>query len=189
MCAVLAFYTRMNNLIMAAAIVVFAVPIVSTARPRFRSAAIILATLGVGVVLFAWRTWHYTGVFSVFYGTQRDLLAIWQPGMSLRTIVERALSSVAMVLTVNDPPRYDPHALPVLAGAAVAAGAAARLPRLRDLPLPPVLFFFAAIAGAAIARGSAYPGRFSLHVIPITCALVVCAGAAIMRIADRGLRI
>jgi hypothetical protein len=188
-CAVLAFYTRMNNLIMAAAIVVFAVPIVSTARPRFRSAAIILATLAVGLVVFAWRTWYYTGVFSVFHGTQRDLLAIWQPGMSFRTVVERALSSVAMVLTVNDPPRYDPHALPVLAGAAVAAGAAVRLPRLRDLPLPPVLFFFAAIAGAVIARGSAYPGRFSIHVIPITCALVICAAASLMRIADRGLRI
>src|SRR5262249_5546500 len=109
-----------------------------------------------------------------------DLLAIWQPGMPLRSVVERALSSVAMVLTVNDPPRYDSHALPVLAGAAVAAGAALRLPRLRDLPLPPILFFFAAIPGAVVARGSAYRGRFSIHVIPITCALVVGAGASLI---------
>src|SRR5262249_15581992 len=98
-----------------------------------------------------------------------------QPGMSLRTVVARALSSVAMVLTVNDPPRYDPYALPVLFGAAVAVGAAVRLPRLREVPIPAALFFFAAIAGAFIARGSAYPGRFSVHAIPIATALAVCA--------------
>src|SRR6185369_1205648 len=102
-CAVLAFYTRMNNLIMAAAIVVFAVPFVSTARPRFRSAAIILATLAIGLVVFAWRTWYYTGVFSVFHGTQRDLLAIAQPGVPIHAVLGRGLASAMMVLTVNDP--------------------------------------------------------------------------------------
>src|SRR5262249_53595636 len=163
---------------------IFAVPLTATARPRWRSAAVIVATIGAGLLLFAWRTWHYTGVFSVFHGTQRDLLAIWQPGMPLRTVVERAASSIAMVLTVNDPPRYDPPALPALAAAAAAAGGWVGLPALRALPLQPVLFFFASIAGAAIARGSAYPGRFSIHVIPITAALAVCACASVLRIAD-----
>jgi hypothetical protein len=37
------------------------------------------------------------------------------------------------------------------------------------------------MASALVARGSAYPGRFSVHVMPITCALTVCAVAAFAR--------
>ena len=55
------------------------------------------------------------------------------------------------------------------------------VPRLRDLPAAAVLFFFAAIAGAFIARGWAYTGRFSVHVMPITCALTVCAAASLFK--------
>jgi hypothetical protein len=150
-------------------------------RGAWRAPIAILGVLAAGVLFFAWRTWHYTGVFSVFHGTQRDLLAIWQPGLTVREVVARAASSVAMVLTVNDPPRFDPFALPVLLGAAAAACAICRVPRLRDLPVAPVLFFFTAIAGALVARGSAYPGRFSVHVLPIASALFVCACAALMR--------
>ena len=131
--------------------------------------------MALGVALFAWRTWYYTGVFSVFHGTQRDLLAIWQPGMTSGQFVRRAFASVMMVLTVNDPPRFDPYALPVLTGAGAAVLGVVRVPGLRRLPLAPSLFFVTAIVGALIARGSSYPGRFSMHVIPITCALCVCA--------------
>jgi len=49
---------------------------------------------------------------------------------------------------------------------------------LRRLPAGVVLFFVAAIAGALIARGSAYAGRFSIHVIPVACAAFTCALAA-----------
>ena len=80
-----------------------------------------------------------------------------------------------LVLTLNEPARFDPYALPVLVGAAAAALAVARAPRLRALPLPAVLFFVFTIAAALVARGSAYSGRVSLHAIPITCAL--CVGA------------
>jgi hypothetical protein len=31
------------------------------------------------------------------------------------------------------------------------------------------------LAGAFVARGSAYPGRFSVHLIPVTAALTMCA--------------
>ena len=88
-----------------------------------------------------------------------------------------------MVLTLNDPARFDPYALPVLVRAAAAVLALAGAPRLRALPLPPVLFVAFTIAAAFVARGSAYSGRFSLHAIPITCAL--CVGA-IYRVARRG---
>jgi hypothetical protein len=37
-----------------------------------------------------------------------------------------------------------------------------------------VLFFFASIAGAFVAAGWTYTGRFSVHVMPIACALTAC---------------
>lgn len=147
----------------------------------WRIVAVITVAIGLGLLFFAWRTWHYTGVFSVFHGTQRYTVAIWQPGMSLGTLFERLVHSVMMVLTVNDPPRFDLYALPVLAGAIVAVLSLVAVPRLRELPAAAVLFFFAAIAGAFVASGSVYAGRFSVHIMPITCALAVCGGASLLR--------
>src|SRR5581483_8265861 len=178
--ATLAFYTRLNNLVMAAAIVLFSMPFRRRPLAAWREPAIVAATLGAGVSFFAWRTWHYTGVFSIFYGTQWKLLGIWQPGLDAATLVARMASSVAMVLTVNDPPRFDVFALPVLAGAAAAALAALRVWRFKAVPPRLVLFFAASIAGALVARGSSYPGRFSVHVMPVACAVAVCAAFALV---------
>jgi hypothetical protein len=184
----LAFYSRLNNLPMALAVAVFALPIRQPVRAMFRpgtwvartswrTVAAVTLTLCLGLLLFAWRTWHYTGVFSGFYGTQRDLLAVWQPGMSLGTILERMAGSVMMVLTMNDPARFDPHALPLLLGAAISVLAIVGVPRLRELPLGPVIVCLSALSGSLVTRGSAYPGRFSIHVIAITCAIVACTAA------------
>src|SRR5262249_56117885 len=85
------------------------------------------------------------------------------------------------VVAVNDPPMFDIHTAPVIAGAMVAVLSLAGVPRLRNLPAASVLFFFASIAGAFIARGWSYPGRFSVHIMPITCALAVCGLAAALR--------
>jgi hypothetical protein len=164
------------------------VPVRDLVRPRAwrwrfspGTAAIVCASIGFAVLAFAWRTWYYTGIFSVFHGTARERLAIWQPGMPVGIVASRIADSVMMVLTVNDPPRFDIHVAPVLAGAVVAVLSVAGVPRLRDLPAPAVLFFFSGIVGALIARGSAYGGRFSVHIIPITCTLTVCAIAALLR--------
>jgi hypothetical protein len=54
------------------------------------------------------------------------------------------------------------------------------VPRLRTLPMGLVLFFISAVVGAFVARGSAYAGRFSLHIIPVTCALSVSAIAGVI---------
>jgi hypothetical protein len=190
--ATLAFYTRLNNLPMALGVAVFALPLCVPARalvhrqmwwPRvsWRTGLIVAAAIGLGMLAFASRTWHYTGVFSMFHGTQRQTLAIWQPGMPLRLVASRMVDSVMMVLTVNDPPRFDVYASPVLAGAMVALLSLLGLPRLRSVPAAAVLFFFAGLAGAFVSRGWAYPGRFSVHVMPITCALTVCALAALLQ--------
>jgi hypothetical protein len=69
------------------------------------------------------------------------------------------------------------YAVPVLPGAIVAV---LSLPRLRTLPAAAVLFFFAAIAGALVVRGSAYTGPLSVHVMPITCALTICAVSSLV---------
>jgi hypothetical protein len=186
--ATLAFYTRLNNGIMALGIAVFALPprlaVRDLVRPwqwwasaSWRTAIAIVGIIAAGLLFFAWRTYHYTGVFSLFYGTQRYIVAIWQPGMPMRTVLERLTRSVLEVLTVNDPPRFDPIALPVLGGALVAVLSLAGVPRLRDLPATAVLFFVASIAGSFVASGWAYPGRFSVHILPSTCALTACAVA------------
>ena len=190
--ATLAFYTRLNHLVLAFAVAVFALPlrVPVASLPRlwmwrtqvaWRAAAIVMSIVAVGILLFAWRTWHYTGVFSVFYGTSRSLLSNWQPGAPIAASLGRTLESVLMVLTVNDPPRFDVFALPVLAGAGAALLAILGVPLFRELPAAGVLYFLASIVGAIVARGSAYPGRFSVHVMPITCALTMCAAAAIAR--------
>ena len=142
---------------------------------------IIPGIIAIGLLCFAWRTWHYTGVFSVFYGTQRYVVAIWQPGAPIELTLQRLIHSVMLVLTVNDPPRLDVYALPILTGAAAAVLSVAGTPRLRDLPAAAVLFFFASIAGAFVAAGWTYTGRFSVHVMPITCALAVCSIAQVPR--------
>jgi hypothetical protein len=194
--ATLAFYTRLNNLPMAIGVALFALParesvrgVITTwpwrQRIVWRTAFAVPTALALGLLLFAWRTWHYTGVFSLFYGTQRQLLAIWQPGISAGAALGRGLASAMMVLTVNDPPRFDWRALPVIAGAAAAVMAVAGVPRLRDLPAAPTFFFLAGISAAFVARGSAYPGRFSVHIIGVTCALTVCAAASLERSARR----
>ena len=195
----LAFFVRLNNLLMALGVVAFALPPRMPAglafrvrawwaRVSWRTVAGVVATIGCGLLLFAWRTWYYTGVFSVFYGTQRQRVAIWSLAPSLGGGLAETVKSVLVVLTVNEPPRFDPYSLPVPIGAAVAVLAVARTPRLREVPLPLALFFFAGIASAFIAHGWFYPGRFSVHIIPVTCALTICALARTARIisADGG---
>jgi hypothetical protein len=187
----LAFYTRLNNLPMALAASTFALPIrqpvravwqpaTLAARTSWQTLIAIVVSLGLGVLLFAWRTWYYTGVFSVFYGTQRDLLAVWQPGMAFNTVLARMAGSVMMVLTMNDPARFDPYALPLLFGTAISALAIVGVPRLRELPLGPVVFCLSGLVGAFVTRGSAYEGRFSVHVIAVNCAIVTCAAALML---------
>lgn len=190
--AFVAFLARLNNLITASGIATFALPLRLPARAfwhpamwfwrvRWRTVAAVAATIAVGLGGFAWRTWYYTGVFSIFHGTQRNVVALWSMAPTFAAGIGETIYSVMMVLTVNDPPRFDPVALPVLIGALCAVLAVAGVPCVRNIPLVLPLFFFAAIASAFIARGWYYPGRFSMHVLPVTSALFICAAAALVR--------
>src|SRR5262245_51263649 len=188
--ATLAFYTRLNNGIMSLGVACFGlsltVPMRALVSPwqwrpwrriSWWTVAGVWGGIACGLIFFAWRTWHYTGVFSVFYGTQRYIVAIWQPD-SLHASLDRLRTNLGRVLTVNDPPRFDIYALPVMTGAVAAVASLLGLPRFRDMPAAAVLFFAASMAGAFVAFGFAYPGRFSIHLLPITSALTVCAVAA-----------
>jgi hypothetical protein len=192
----LGFYTRLNNGIMAVGVALFALPLTLPLagivhpgrwwrRISWRTVFGVGGVIALGLLFFAWRTYHYTGVFSLFYGTQRYIVALWQPGMALETYVGRLANNVMLVLTVNDPPRFDVYALPVLAGALIAVLSVSGVPRLRELPAVAVLFFFFSIAGAFITGGWVYAGRFSVHILPITCALTTCGCAKLIGRARR----
>ena len=209
--ASLAFYTRLNNLPMAAGITLFAlsarVPLyrflkrlpvspkpetkAEPAPPKplakaatmlsWRTLVAVPAVLALGLAFFAWRNWYYNGTFSVFGGTQLNIMALWQPGMPFSAVVPKWIDSVLMVVTVRDPPQFDWKSLPVLLGAAVAPLAVLGVPRLREVPALPALFFLAAISAAFVARGFAYAGRFSVHVIGATCVLAVIGLERLLR--------
>ena len=181
---VLGFYTRLNNLPMAIAVAAFALPITlpigAMWRPRqwwplvqWRVVLAIALALAVGGVLFAWRTWYYTGVFDLFHGTQREFLAVWKPGMTLGEAGPAMISSLMMVLTAADPPRLTWHAVPLIAAALITAGGLLNLPRLREAPLPVVALFVAGCAGAMVTRGWGHEGRFSIHLYGSASALVI----------------
>ena len=189
MLATLAFYTRLNNLIMAAGVALFALPLDVSVRDSDPAGRMVAAgrlahrdhrplSHRAWPVFFAWRTWHYTGVFSLFYGTQRYIVSrSGSPDAPTQRSMQRgSIHSVMLVLTVNDPPRFDLYALPILAGAIDRGAEHCRAsPRFRDLPAAAVLFFFAVDCRRVRRRRLQLHRRFSLHVMPITSALTVCA--------------
>ena len=187
---VLGFYTRLNNLPMAIAVAAFAFPVALPAGSwwhvrewlplvRWRAVIAIAVALAIGGVLFAWRTWYYTGVFGLFHGTQREFLAVWKPGMTVSDAVPAMISSVMMVLTGQDPPRFAWHGVPLIGAGLISAAALAGIRGFKNAPLPVVAFFVAGLSGALITRGWAYEGRFSIHLYGSASALCVWAAAAL----------
>jgi hypothetical protein len=135
----------------------------------------VLGMVAVGLWLFTARTYYYTGVPSMFWGTTASLNSVWQATDGVGAAVERIGSSVLMLITMNDPPRFDLRALPVLAGFGIALLGVCRVACFARLPLNAIVLCLAGVSGALVARGSAYPGRFSIHLVPVTVALAVCA--------------
>ncbi|MGH9386328.1 MAG: hypothetical protein ACRD2N_18795 [Vicinamibacterales bacterium] len=190
--ATLGFYTRLNNLPMAMAVAAFALPVRQTVGDLFEpsrwwpraSREVLLGVIGmiaVGMWLFTARTWYYTNRIDMFFGTTAALNSVWQASDGPLQAVQRVGSSVMMLLTMNDPPRFDVRALPVLGGFAIAVLAVARVKALARLPLNAVVFCLAGIVGALVARGTAYPGRFSIHLIPVTVTIAVSAASLVVR--------
>src|SRR5688572_3545127 len=184
--ATLGFYLRLNNLPLAFAVAVFAIPHDVQARdlwtPRawlrrvnWPTVATIAGVVAIGMTLFALRTWYYTGHFSFFQGTTITVNSIYQPGMSPIELARRMLDSAWMVLSMNDPPRFVWYATPLVAAAVISIAALLYVPVARNLPLSIVLFFLAGMSGALVARGVAYSGRFSTIVIGSATAVTIGA--------------
>ncbi len=191
--AVLGFYTRLNNLPFALATIVFAMPlgmraseawrpVAAWARARKKPVAAVLLSLAAALHILALRTWHYTGMFSAFFGTQRDYLSTIRPADSLVSTARLMIDSVLVLVTMQDPPRLDLRATLVMVGAIVSLLALLRVPGARDLPLAPTAWCLAALAGALVARGTSYVGRFSIHLIPISVAVAMCAAARVAHV-------
>ena len=189
--AAAAFYTRLNNLPMVCALLVFALPtrqpLATIWRPStwLRRASrpvvvTVIAAVAAAMLFFAWRTWHYTGHFSLFYGTQAAERAVWKPEHSFLEGLSHVMGSMMMVLTMTDPPAFDVRALPIVGGMLAALGGLLGIGRLRTLPLNASVLALAGLSGSLVARGSAYPGRFSLHLIPAAVAIFMCAGALVV---------
>lgn len=190
-CAAIAFYTRLNNLPFAFALVAFSLPIRQPAGDWFRwrewwprvsrpvMTGIIVALAGA-ILLFGLRTYYYTGQFSALAGTQASARSVWQPTGTGETVAQNVIGSVMLVLTMNDPARFDVRALPLMFGIFAAILALCGVPPFRRLPMNVAMMCLAGMAGAFVARGSAYPGRFSVHLIPVTVALTLCSVALLV---------
>lgn len=186
----LGVWTRLNNMPAALGIALFAWPLTEPSatvwKPRqwvanswYPPLVVVPAVLAMGMTLFALRTWYYTGVFSIFHGTQAATLTLWKSGMPAGEVARHMLDSVLMVATTTDPPAYHNGALPIMAGAVLSVAALVGAGWLGRLPLSLVVFTLAAFSSALVARGTAYPGRFSIHVIGATVAVVMCAIAGL----------
>jgi hypothetical protein len=186
--AAIGFYTRLNNLPMAAAVGAFGLPLIVMTGAWWRShewrrriswsaVAGVAGTIAMAVLLFTLRTYHYTGVFSFFHGTTWGNHALWQQGHTVVQNLSAMASSLMMVLTFNDPPRFAWYALPLLIGAVVALVSLLGVNAV-NVPLPLAMFFVVACSGALAARGVAYAGRFSVHLVGAGCALTICAIAS-----------
>ncbi len=186
--AVLGFYTRLNHLPLVLALgaltladSLHAGDLVAVrrvwARIPVRVVLTYYAVVAIGLCAFAARTWYYTGQFSLTAGTQAGHLAVglgttlgsWVSGEPWR----RALESVLMIVTVQDPPRFDWRSTLVVAGFGLATLGLLRAPLARRLPLGVAIVCVASVAGGLVARGTAYPGRFSVHLIPVAVAIAV----------------
>lgn len=188
LCLAIAFYTRLNNLFFALAVAGFALPVGQAAgdwhrwrqwwpRCSTRALAGVVGALALAVLLFSLRTYYYTGHFNALSGTQASARSVWQVPDGGGTIADNVIGSVAVVLSMSDPPHFDPRAMPIVFGSACALLGLAGVGRFARLPLNVSLLCLAGLAGALVARGSAYPGRFSMHLIPVTVALTVCTAA------------
>ena len=187
--AVLMFYTRLNHLLFAGALIAFLLPTRTAAQwsgpwrairmVNARTVAIYLATIAAGVGLFAARTWWYTGHFSVLYGTS---FAVQQTGLGLNTIDSssawaRVGGNLSAMIWMNEPPRPDVRAALVALGVVLSLAALVQIPYANRLPLSIALATGGAMASSFIAFAHHYPGRMSVHLVPFAVAMTACAAS------------
>jgi hypothetical protein len=191
--AVLTFYARVNHLLFAVSLIALLLPLsVSTdaraiaagvRRVHVTAAAVYMAVFAAGVALFAARTWWYTGVFSLLYGTS---LKNNDTGLRLTTIASaepwrKIAHSLSALVWMNEPPRPDPRSLLVAGGVLAAIAALCQLPRVRELPASIVVVVIGSTLSSFLAHTHGYPGRMSIHLIPFAVSAAAIVATKIVR--------
>ena len=183
------FYARLNHLLFAVFLLALSIPVAVPSRWRdavrqvasinVRAAAAYLGTFAAGVALFATRTWWYSGVFSILYGTS---LKYNDTGLRLTTVFDgsvwaRISHSLRALVWMNEPPSPDPRAVLVVLGVLLSAGALLQVPKLNRLPLSIAVVTIGACVSSFLAHTHNYPGRMSIHLAPFAIAMTATAGA------------
>ena len=185
--AVLMFYTRLNHLIFAASLVVLLLPlhvwttpaavVAALGRLRLRLVLVYGSLVAAGVALFMLRTWWYTDVFSLFYGTS---LKNNDTGLRLQTLASsdvwtRIAHSLASLIWVNEPPQPDIRAAFVFTGVVAALLAVLQSPVLKGMPIAIVVLIAGTMASGLFVHTHNYPGRMSITLAPPAAAAAVIA--------------
>jgi hypothetical protein len=190
--AALMFYTRLNHLLFAVFLLALTIPVLASATWRtairdiasidMRAAVLYLATFAGGVALFALRTWWYTGVFSVLYGTS---LKNNDTGLRLTTIFDASVWSrvwhgLRALAWMNEPPSPDVRAVLVASGLVLSVAALLQVPKINRLPLSIAIVCVGACVSTLFAHTHNYPGRMSIHLVPFAVAMTATAGAKLL---------
>jgi hypothetical protein len=187
--AVLMFLSRLNHLLWMAWLPALLLPIAAEIRwssvtralrrVRVRAAVVYAAGCGAALLLFMGRTWHYTGDFSLFHGTS---LRHNDTGLRPWTMLDGAVwskvwHSLQSLAWMNEPPQPDPRAVVMAAGCVIGVLALLQVPSARRLPAALVLTAAGSAIGAFFAHAHGYPGRFSLHAVPLASAITAIAAS------------
>lgn len=187
--AALMFYARLNHLLWAPCLVALLLPPATgcdvaslraaLSRVRWRTAAIYLGGFGAALLAFMTRTYYFTGHFSLFHGTA---LSKNDTGLRPWTLLDADVwakvgHSLMGLLFMNEPPRPDVRSAVVMTGALVAILALLPVPVARRIPAALVIVAATGAIGALLAHSHAYPGRFTVHLIPFASALTAIAAS------------
>ncbi len=192
--AIVMFVARLNHLLWVAFLPAMLLPLRSTiavasiqaAVGRLRASSIAIYALGFAgaLALFMTRTWHFTGDFSLFYGTS---LRHNDTGLRPWTLFDgevwsKVWHSLLAFAWMNEPPRADPRAVVMVAGCLIGVAALLQVPVARRLPAALVITAAGSIVGAFFAHAHGYPGRFSIHAVPLASAMTaIFASKALAR--------
>lgn len=185
--AVLMFFSRLNHMLWVVFLPAMLLPMraemslasVLPALRRVRSSSVVIAvsTFVAALLLFMTRTWYYTGDFSLFYGTS---LRHNDTGLRPWTLFDvtawqKVWHSLQAFGWMNEPPQFDLRAVVMVSGMLIGAAALMQVPIARRVPAALAITAAGSIVGAFFAHAHGYPGRFSIHAVPLASAMTVIA--------------
>jgi hypothetical protein len=196
--ASLMFCARLNHLLWAPCLVLLLIPrdvdanwrraAAAIANLPWASVAMYLGVFAAAVLAFMTRTWYFTGRFSLFYGT-----ALRHNDTGLRPwhlfdaqVWSKVAHSLAGLVFMNEPPHADPRAAIVVIGVTIGVLAMWQTPLARKVPAGILIVAIGSVLSAFLAHSHGYPGRFTVHLIPLASALSVVAAAAMTNQSARG---